>query len=292
MKRLSALALLPAALGALALPAGASAATTGCHLMGARPAADHAIGTTGLVARDPYGGLLSRNRLFFDFSLRGPKAALAGVAKVSWALDGTVVREDPSAPFEWKGPSGSDRRIPAGDHTITVTVTPASGAPTTTSFPLTATDCQVVSFTGEVPKARGAATLAWQSALESGDGEPLTTVTAQATKNVVARLPAALRGRPIGRLHISTTGNARTGKTYTLKGAATALSRDELRVRFAPGAKGFLQVSGLPAGTQVVQVTLNPGVLQLGSPRSSYRIGGGFRAASGTAAAEFGGSYA
>ncbi|MCW2994679.1 MAG: hypothetical protein JWQ18_2174 [Conexibacter sp.] len=104
---------------ALALPAAASAADAppaGCHLAALRPAAQHPIAGTQLVARDPYGGLLARNRLFFDFSVHGPSA---GVAKVTWSLDGTVVREDPTAPYEWKGLSGSSKRMPAGDHTIT-----------------------------------------------------------------------------------------------------------------------------------------------------------------------------
>src|SRR4051794_32064964 len=90
---------------ALTLPAGASAAD--CPLHGPIKAAEHAIGSTGLVARDPYGGRLPRNRLFFDFSVRGPMSTLPTIAKVQWAMDGAVVREDDRAPYEWKGLSGS-----------------------------------------------------------------------------------------------------------------------------------------------------------------------------------------
>ena len=90
--------------------------------------------------------------MFFDFSVRGDAA---GVAKVTWAMDGKVVREDPKAPFEWKGLSGSSTRMPLGDHTITVTVVPASGTPASTDFALTATDCQPATFNAEVPSGAG-----------------------------------------------------------------------------------------------------------------------------------------
>jgi hypothetical protein len=46
-----------------------------CPLLAARKAVDHPMTLpdgTKVVARDPYGGLLSRNRLFFDFSVRRP----------------------------------------------------------------------------------------------------------------------------------------------------------------------------------------------------------------------------
>ena len=117
-----------------------------CPLYAERGAVDHPLTLPGgekLIARDPYGGLLPRNRLFFDFSvITGGHGAPTGVAQVTWALDGTVVRTDPTAPFEWKGVSGSNRRMPAGDHQITVTVAPAGGgAPVSTTFALTATDC-------------------------------------------------------------------------------------------------------------------------------------------------------
>ncbi len=254
--------------GALALPAAASAAD--CQLQAPRAAVDHPIAGTKLVARDPYGGLLPRNRLFFDFSVRGNAA---GVAKVTWALDGKVVREDPKAPYEWKGLSGSSTRMPLGDHTITVTVVPSSGTPASTDFALTATDCQPATFNAEVAQRRGPATLSWASAFEA-TGEPLTGVAVTATKNVSAAIPASLRGRAIGTLQLGT-------KSYTLKGATTALSRGKLKVSFTPGAKRFLKVSGLPARTQGVTVRLKPGLLQLRSPTKSFQLSGSLTAASG-----------
>jgi hypothetical protein len=275
------LPLLVIAAGALALPAGASAAD--CQLQAPRAGIDHPIAGTKLVARDPYGGLLPRNRLFFDFSARGDAA---GVAKVQWSLDGKVVREDPKAPYEWKGLSGSSTRMPLGDHTITVTVVPTSGTPASTDFALTATDCQPATFNAEVAQRRGPATLAWASAFESSKGEPLTGVAAKSTKNVVASLPSSLRGRAIGTLRIGY-------KSYTLKGASTALSHGKLKVSFAPGAKTFLKVSGLPANAQNVTIKLKSGVLKLSAPTKSYRLSGSLTAASGTVGGILtGGTYA
>jgi hypothetical protein len=272
MLRMTRIPLLAVAAGALALPAGASAAD--CRLQAPRAAVEHSIAGTKLVARDPYGGLLPRNRLFFDFSVRGAKADLAGVAKVTWAMDGKVVREDPRAPFAWKGLSGSSTRMPVGDHTITVTVVPTSGSPASTDFALTATDCQPATFNAEVSPRRGPAILSWASAFEAG-GEPLTGVAVTSTKNVSASLPASLRGRAIGTLQIGS-------KSYVLKGAKTALSRGKLKVSFTPGAKRFLKVSGLPAKAQRVTIKLKTGVLKLRSPKLSYRLSGSLTAASGT----------
>ncbi|HEX5927153.1 MAG TPA: hypothetical protein VFY45_25255 [Baekduia sp.] len=268
MLRLTRLPLLVVA-AALVLPAAASAAD--CQLQAPHAAVEHPIAGTGLVARDPYGGLLPRNRLFFDFSVRGDAT---GVAKVTWAMDGKVVREDPRAPYEWKGLSGSSTRMPVGDHTITVTVVPTSGTTASTDFALTATDCQPATFNAEVAKLRGPASLVWASAFESS-GEPLTGVAATATKNVTASLPTSLRGRAIGTLQIGS-------KSYTLKGAKTALSRGKLKVSFAPGAKQFLKVSGLPAKAQRVTIKLKPGLLSLRAPTKSYRLSGSLTAASGT----------
>jgi hypothetical protein len=288
MLRLTHLPLLAAALGALAVPAGASAAD--CTLRSPAAGTGHAIPGTRLVARDPYSGMLSRNRLFFDFSVRGPAADLGAVAKVQWSMDGTVVREDPKAPFEWKGQSGSSTRMPAGDHQITVTMTPKAGDAASVSFPLTATDCQTVAFTAEVPRRSGPATLSWQSALESYDGEPLTSVSATATRNVAVALPARRRGKAIGTLKVTGASAGQT-KTYTLKGAPTALSRGALKVRLVPGAKGFLKVTGLPAGTQAVSVRLASGVVHLRAPKAPFALTGGLTAASGSASASVGGVY-
>ena len=217
------------AAGALALPGAASAATD-CPLQAPLPAAEHAIPGTNLTARDPYGGRLSRNRLFFDLSVRGPAADLANAAKVTWTMDGVVVREDPTAPFEWKGVSGSSKRMPAGDHTVVVTVTPKAGDPASVTFPPTATDCQNVDFGAEVPKKTGPATLSWASAFESDNGEPLRSVAAIGTANVTATLPGRLRGRKVGTLRVGR-------KTYTLKGGARLLDKDGI-VAASPPAVG------------------------------------------------------
>ena len=120
-------------------------------LTGAHGATEHPLTLrdgSKVAARDPYRGLLARNRLFFDFSLSKPGrgGTPAGVAQVTWALDGKLVRTDAKPPFEWKGLSGSDRRMPAGEHQITVSVTPTGGgAAVSTTFALTATDCQPAS---------------------------------------------------------------------------------------------------------------------------------------------------
>jgi hypothetical protein len=283
--------LVPALLaGALAVPAGAAAqgAPADCHLMSPRASAEHAIPGTGLVARDPYGGLLSRNRLFFDFSVRGPQAALANVAKVTWALDGTVVREDPKAPFEWKGLSGSSKRMPAGDHTITVTVVPKSGTPASTQFALTATDCQPVSFSAEVPKRSGIATFSFDSAFESSNGEPLDAVKVSASTNVATALPARLRGRKAGTLTIDR-------KSYTLRvprgRGRTLLRRGALQVVLGPGRSGFLNVRGLPEGTQSVQVRLVPGIVRVRDAGKAFSVRATFVAGSRAATATSGGRY-
>lgn len=277
------LLLLTGAAGALAAPAAASAAD--CPLQARHAVAEHAIPGTGLIARDPYGGLLPRNRLFFDFSVRGPATGLAAVAKVTWALDGTVVREDPKAPFEWKGLSGSDRRMPAGDHTITVTVVPTAGDPAAVSFPLTATDCQPADFGAAVPRrASDPSTFVWNAAFESAAGEPLTGLRATATQNLAVALPRRLRGARIGTLRIGR-------RTYTLRGRETALQRGALRVRFTPGRRTFLSVTGLPAGTQGAVVKLVPGIARTRAPRSMFWVTGGFTAASGSVDVRVGGRY-
>lgn len=286
-----------AAVSALAgaLPAAAAAGSgpppADCPLWAVHPKVEHAIPGTNLTARDPYGGLLARNRLFFSFSVRGADSDLANVASVTWALDGTVKRTDDTKPFQWAAQSGSSKRMPAGDHTITVTVTPkAGGPPATTSFALTATDCQPAGFYPEVPKARGSSFYNFQSAIERGGGPDLDGVALEATTNVKASLPRALRGRKIGTLFISGE-RAGTGKTYTLKGGSVALSRGSLRVRFVPGAKRFLRVTGLPAGIKNVQIRLLPGITQLRSPTKAFRVTGSLTAGDTTVRTAGGGTY-
>jgi hypothetical protein len=283
-----------AAAGALVLPAAASAAVPtppDCPLWGPHAAVEHAIPGTELVARDPYGGLLARNRLFFDFTVRGADADLANVASVSWALDGTVVRTDPRAPFEWKGQSGSSRRMPAGDHTIAVNVTPTGGGPVaTTSFALGATDCQPAGFTAFLPRGRGASSFTFEAAIEGAKAPDLSGVSLTRAANVAVALPRSLRGRKIGTLKVL-DANGRTLKTYTLKGTRTALSRGDVRARFVPGAQEFLRVDGLPAGAHTIDLRLVSGVVGLRTIRRPFRVTGTVRGDGTAARITTGGRY-
>jgi hypothetical protein len=264
---------LPALLVIAALaPAAASAAgpqPPNCPLLAARQAVDHPLTLpdgTKVVARDPYGGLLSRNRLFFDFSVRRPHnlGAPGGVAEVSWALDGTVVRTDPKPPYEWKGLSGSNRRMPAGDHQISVSVAPAGGGTAvTTSFTITATDCQpataFVSIDESLGGGRhpvGGSQLDASSAFESDTGPTMTSV-AFAGAGFSTRIPSSSRGRQAGTLTVGS--GDRAGRTYRLtvpRRGSTLLRRGGLRVVLHPGARRFLTVTGLPAGIRSTSVRL------------------------------------
>jgi hypothetical protein len=241
-----------------------------CPLLAPRKAVDHPLTLpdgTKVVARDPYGGLLSRNRLFFDFSVRRPVAggAPGGVAEVTWALDGTVVRTDPKPPYEWKGVSGSNRRMPVGDHQITVSVAPVGGGtPATTTFAITATDCQPATAFASIDESLGGGShpvggsqLDASSSFESADGPTMTSVAFSGT-GFATRVPRSSRGRDAGTLTVS-GGERGAGKSYRLhvpRSGATLLRRGGLRVVLHPGAKRFLTVTGLPAGIHSASVRL------------------------------------
>jgi hypothetical protein len=280
------------ALGLAALaPAAAAAAgpqPPDCTLYAAHAASEYPLTMpdgSKVVARDPYGGLLARNRLFFDFSLSKPGRGgrPAGVAQVTWALDGKVVRTDAKPPFEWKGLSGSDRRMPAGDHQITVAVTPVGGgAAVSTTFALTATDCQPASANAFIDedmrtsKSRTHGSVLYaSSAFEGGEG-PTMGAFAFLGNDVTARIPAAARGRAAGSLHVDVDVGGRTGRTYTLRvprTGATLLRRGALRVVLHPGARRFLTVSGLPTGVReaTLQLTGRGGGQLLRAHRTSSR---------------------
>jgi len=264
---------LPALLLVAALaPAAASAAgpqPPDCPLLAARKSVDHPLTLpdgTKVVARDPYGGLLSRNRLFFDFSVRRPHnlGAPGGVAEVSWALDGKVVRTDPKPPYEWKGLSGSDRRMPAGDHQISVSVAPAGGgAAVTTTFAITATDCQPATAFVSIDESLGGGThpvggsqLDASSAFESDSGPTMSSV-AFAGVGFSTRIPSSSRGRQVGTLTVG--GGDRAGRSYRLtvpRSGSTLLRRGGLRVVLHPDRRRFLTVTGLPDGIRSTSVRL------------------------------------
>jgi len=259
-----------AALAAPVVPAASAAAgpqPPDCPLFAPRQAAERTLGLPSgarVVVRDPYGGLLPRNRLFFSFSVKRPDGGSpAGVAGVRWALDGRVVRSDPTPPFTWAGVSGSSRRMPPGDHVVTVTVTPTGGGePAATSFPLTATDCQPAfasAFIEEllVARPRRGSQLYATSSFESGSG-PTMRVVAFRSADVSTRIPIGARGRVAGTLRIGPGGRGKA-TTTTLRvprRGATLLARGALRVALHPGARRFLTVAGLPSATREVTVLL------------------------------------
>ena len=260
-------------MAAALLPAGAAAAgpqPPDCPLLAPRGAIDHPLTLpdgTKVVARDPYGGLLSRNRLFFDFSVRKPVVggAPGGVAEVTWALDGTVVRADPKPAYEWRGVSGSNRRMPAGDHQITVSVAPVGGGtPATTTFAITATDCQPATAFASIDESLGGgkrpvggSQLDASSSFEAAEGPTMTSVAFSGT-GFATRVPRSSRGHDAGTLTVS-GGDRGAGRSYRLRvprSGTTLLRRGSLRVTLHPGARRFLTVTALPDGIRSVSVRL------------------------------------
>ena len=142
-------ALLAVLLALVALPAGGSAApapTAACAaILAPRPAIELPVQVApGLTVRvrDPYGGLIARNRLFVAFSVRYRNPAdRARVASVTWTLDGAAPRRDEGGRDQLLAPS---TMYAAGRHVVRVRLQPAGGGRAVEAeLQVTATDCQL-----------------------------------------------------------------------------------------------------------------------------------------------------
>lgn len=137
----------------LALPAAALAVPPpdpSCDaIVAPRPAIELPVQVApGLTVRvrDPYGGLIARNRLFVAFSIRYARPAdRARVASVTWLLDGRSPRRDEGGRDQLLAPS---TMYSPGAHVIGVRIAPAGGgAPVEAELQVTATDCRLASIT-------------------------------------------------------------------------------------------------------------------------------------------------
>jgi archaellum component FlaG (FlaF/FlaG flagellin family) len=237
--------------------------------------------------RDPYGGQVSRNRLFVSFGLQYPTpAARAAVSSVAWQVDGVAF------PATGTGPARQlnfgSMSLSAGPHTITAVVTPADGtAAVQAQTTVTATDCQAAAVFPDMVNGKAKQPASIQV---SGGGPALTSVTLGAT-GLRAALPASLAGRKVGTLQLFSVDTGDVSETasnsYTLKaparaggGSATLLSRGGLTVRLKPGTSGSLvTVSGLPSSAQAITITTKTGVLSVTKacplPTLKARLSGG-----------------
>ncbi|HEY7620519.1 MAG TPA: hypothetical protein VH834_12140 [Solirubrobacteraceae bacterium] len=221
----------------LALPAAAPAAPVpdpGCDAIVAPRAAIElpvrvAPGLTVRV-RDPYGGLIARNRLFVAFSIRYARPAdRARVASVTWLLDGQPPRRDEGGRDQLLAPS---KMYAPGPHVIGVRIAPAGGgAPVEAELQVTATNCQLASITPGVARP-GAMTL------DVASGGPVL--------RAVELVPA--RGR------FAVPRGGRLG-TATIGGRARVLRSGALDRRHRT-----LRIGRLPEGTTSVRVRLRRGV--------------------------------
>jgi hypothetical protein len=180
--------------------------------------------------RDPYGGLIARNRLFVAFSIRYARSAdRARVAAVTWTVDGQRPRRDEGGRDQLLAPS---TMYAAGAHVIGVRIAPAGGgAPVEAELQVTATDCQLASLSPNLA-APGAMTL------DVGSGGPAL----RAIELVPARGRFAVpRGGVLGSVRIG-------GRTRPLRAGVLDARRRTLRI------------GGLPADTASVRVRLGRGV--------------------------------
>ncbi|MGZ6709828.1 MAG: hypothetical protein ACXVFN_23175 [Solirubrobacteraceae bacterium] len=250
------LALLAVLLALATLPAGGSAApapTAVCAaIVAPRPAIELPVQVApGLTVRvrDPYGGLIARNRLFVAFSVRyRNRADRARVAAVTWTIDRAAPRRDEGGRDQLLAPS---TMYAAGRHVVGVRLQPAGGGPAVEAeLQVTATDCQLATLS-QRPDVHGSGL---EVAVASGG---------PALRAIELRPGSGRFGRPSGRL--GTVGLS-GGRTRALR--ASALSR---------GGRS-LRITGLPRGTTAVRVRLAPGVLARGH---RCALSAGLRAASG-----------
>jgi hypothetical protein len=185
--------------------------------------------------RDPYGGLIARNRLFVAFSVRyRNQADRSRVASVTWTLDGAAPRRDEGGRDQLLAPS---TMYAVGRHVVGVRIQPAGGGPAVEAeLQVTATDCQLASVTQGID-ARGVV----EVGVASG-GPALRSIELRPGSGRFA-IP---RGGRLG-----TVGLAGGGRRAL---RASALSR---------GGRA-LRIAGLPPGTTAVRVRLARGVVAAG----------------------------
>ena len=231
-----------AALLAVAVAAGASAApapNAACAaIVAPRPAVELPVQVApGLTVRvrDPYGGVIARNRLFVALSIRYASAAdRARVASVTWTLDGAAPRRDEGGRDQLLAPS---TMYAAGRHVVGVRIQPTGGGPPVEAeLQVTATDCQLASLSAR-PDGRGGVVVP----VASG-GPPL--------RSIELRPGSGRFGRPHGRR----LGTVVLPGGHTRPLRASALSR---------GGRA-LTIAGLPHGTTTVRVRLASGVVAPG----------------------------
>jgi hypothetical protein len=222
------------------------------------------------VLRDPHGGLIFRNRLFVSFSVRvgTPAQRKQLVDHVEWQLDADAapLRSNRGGAYALLLKS---TRIPAGEHKLTAHVVLRDGRTKDETIDLAATDCQPVSFFGDVAVNKGTRA---EALLRVGSGGPaLRQVSFTAGQALRATVPAARRGRAAGTLSFFDGRfplRLSAPKALTLRFPARAagpnvvlLRHGALTVTLHPGRRRMLDVRGLPAHTTGVSLRLLPGVI-------------------------------
>ena len=201
----------------------------------------------GLVVRvrDPYGGLIARNRLFVAFSIRYARPAdRARVAAVTWTLDGRPPQRDEGGRDQLLAPS---KMYAPGAHVIGVRIAPVGGgAPVEAELQVTATDCQLASL-APLRAPPGAMTF------DVASGGPALRAIALVPMRGRFKVP---RGRRLGTVTIH-------GRTRMLRAAALDRGRRTLRI------------AGLPAATTRVRVRLTRGVAPGSACAMRARLEGG-----------------
>jgi hypothetical protein len=233
-------------------------------------AIEHAFKLPGgqrAVLRDPYGGLVFRNRLFVQFSVKSGDSAQRSrlIDHVEWRLDGdaTALGRNGGGPYALRIPS---TRLAAGEHSLTAHVALRDGSAVDKTTDLRVSDCQPVTFFGDVLGHRGAT-------LSVGSGGPsLRGVGFTAVRGVRVTIPRAARGRTVGTLSFfdgTFPYRAQAPKALTLRAprrGGVLLRRGSMTVTFRPGRRDFLLVTGLPANTRGVRLLLKRRVVRASRP--------------------------